>query len=319
MIKSKVRHLGTDGSYDVMYNIYKYLLNEPTVNMFFDTKVDHIDFQSSSVFTKDVTYCGKYIVIAPGRSGSEFLRDVCVANNIPVTCNSVDIGVRVEVPRIITDPITNELYEFKLVDYNGSIPVRTFCVNPGGYVVQENYPGIKAVNGHSYSDNKSSTTNFALLASCTFTEPFNDPIEYATNICKLTNVLADDHVMVQRFCDLTSNRRSTYERMSRLSITPTLKDACPGDLSYAFPSKILDRIVKTLYNLDNIMPGIAGNNTVLYGPEVKFVSSVPSMNKDFSCVGYDNVYFSGDGAGITRGIMQASINGSLIADNIRNK
>lgn len=321
LLKGKVRHLGTDGSLVVMSNIAKDMYSFDNIKILTNAIVNTVDFELKQLLYThmgEVTEIkGGVIVIAPGRAGAKWLRDNCISNGVKLSNNAVDIGVRLECPRSITDNITDKLYEFKLIDYTNSVPVRTFCVNPGGYVVQENYDNIIAVNGHSNSTNEGLNTNFALLASCEFTEPFNDPVGYATNICKLTNQLADNKVMVQRFVDLKLNKRSTVKSMQRLSINPTMIDASPGDLRYALPSKILDSIINTIDNLSNVMPGLNGPNTILYGPEVKFVSSVPETDKNFESVNYPGIYFSGDGAGITRGIIQAAMCGVFIGNNIQ--
>lgn len=321
LIKGDIRHLGTDGSYVVMSNIRKKLEESSNVNVLCNTKVSDIDFESNMVTfinagnTYKVSY-GK-VSIAVGRSGSEWLRHQCIAANIPVKNTSVDIGVRVECPRSITDEVTDNLYEFKIVNYSSSDnKVRTFCVNPGGYVVQENYDDCVCVNGHSLSDNKCLNTNFALLVSCNFTDPFNEPILYGKSICQLSNMLADGKVMVQRLVDLKSKKRSTKSRIARLSIEPTLSDAEPGDLRYVFPANVIDSIVETLDNLANVIPGINGVNTILYSPEVKFYSSKVLLNNKLQSDKYSNAYFIGDSSGVTHGIMQSVMSGMYVAEDI---
>lgn len=321
LIKGSVRHLGTDGSYDVMLNIREKLEAAPNIDILCNSEVEQIDFKDQVVLlTNETEFEYDHLCIAVGRSGSSWLRSQCICNDIKMINSSVDIGVRVECPRSVTDEVTDHLYEFKIVNYSSSDnKVRTFCVNPGGYVVQENYDDCVCVNGHSLSDNKCLNTNFALLVSCNFTDPFNEPIRYGKSICKLSNMLADGKVMVQRLVDLKNKKRSTKSRIARLSIEPTLKDAEPGDLRYVFPANVIDSIVETLDNLNNVMPGINGVNTILYSPEVKFYSSKIELNSKLQNSKFDNVYFIGDSSGVTHGIMQSVMSGIYVAEDLKNK
>ena len=330
LLKGKVRHLGTDGSYDVMTNIYNALDKAENIDILCNTDVIDIDLKNKIVTTtpnhmdKTNTFSSDIISIAVGRYGSEWLRTLCISNDIKLDSGTVDIGVRVECPRAITDKITDKLYEFKLVNYSSSDnAVRTFCVNPGGIVTQENYDNedgsrLICVNGHSYSDNKSLATNFALLVTCHFTEPFNQPIQYAKSIAKMCNMLSDNKPMVQRLIDLQSKKRSTKSRMSRLCFTPTL-EAEPGDLRYVLPANIIDSITETLENLDNIMPGINGKNTILYAPELKFYSSKINVNNNLQSDLFPDIYFLGDSSGITHGIIQSSMSGIYVSDLIKKE
>lgn len=319
LIKSKIRHLGTDGSYNVMLNIYRHITSYPNVNIKCNTDVIDVDLTNKFVYTKTGDcYCGENISIAVGRYGAEWLRGLCVRNDINLINSEVDIGVRVEVPNAVTDDITQNLYEFKMINYSDSDnKVRSFCVNPGGFVTQENYDnGIACVNGHSYLDKKSQNTNFALLVSSHFTDPFNEPIKYGQRVCEVVNMLADGKPMVQRLVDLKNKKRTTRERLARLSMTPTLKDAEPGDLRYALPANILDSIVQTLDNMANVIPNINGKNTVLYAPEVKFYSSKIDLNNKLQCNEFENIYFLGDSSGVTHGIIQSAMSGAYAAENI---
>ena len=322
LIESKVKHLGTDGSYEVMTNIWNKLEQAENIDVFCDVPVVYINFHNNEIRTNDSLIKYRYLSIAVGRYGSEWLRNLCEDYNIKLENTSVDIGVRVECPRSITDEVTDNLYEFKIVNYSSSEnKVRTFCINPGGYVVQENYDTasgkqIMCVNGHSLSDNKSMNTNFALLVSCNFTEPFNQPIKYAQSICQLANMLADDKPMVQRLIDLKNHKRSTESRMKRLSITPTLKNAQPGDLRYVLPSNIIDSIIETLDNISNVIPNINGKNTILYAPEVKFYSSKIELNDKLQNDKFDNIFFIGDSSGVTHGIIQSAMSGRYVANQL---
>lgn len=322
LIKSPIRHLGTDGARDVMRNIYDYLHNASNVTVLCNSTVTNINFENKLVTLKTgETIQGKYISIAVGRSGSEWLTNLCKHQGIKVITGDVDIGVRVECPRSIMDNVTDNLYEFKIL-YNSSTgnTCRTFCVNPGGLVVRENYDGdIACVNGHSLSDNGSNTTNFAILVSCHFTEPFNEPIEYGKRICKLTNMLSDGKPMVQRLVDLKAYKRSTPDRMKRLVYKPTLSDCEAGDLRYVLPSNIIDSILEFVEKLDTVIPGINGNDTIFYAPECKFSSAKIDLTNTLENEKYKNIFFAGDSAGISRGIMQAAIAGRYIAQEIKSR
>lgn len=324
LIKSKFRHLGTDGSQQVMNNIYKYLKTFKNLDIWTNTEVVNIDFQNHQIYYKDkfgklyTNLIGKNIIIGVGRSGSDWFTDICKDNNVKLLNTFIDIGVRVECPASITDKITKELYEFKIINYSDTgNKVRSFCVNPNGYVTQEKYDNnIICVNGHSYLNKKSENTNFALLVSCKFTEPFNEPIKFGKTLCSYINMLTDGKVMVQRLLDLKNKKRSTKDRMKRLSITPTLLDAEPGDLRYALPSNILDSIIQTLDNISNVIPNLNGPNTILYAPEVKFYSSLIDVTNELELKNYKGIYCIGDSSGITHGIMQSSISGLYVANNV---
>lgn len=321
LIKGKVRHLGTDGSQQVMENIYRYLLTYPNLEIICNATVTDINFEEKIVFytkNEQLEYIeGKSIVIGVGRSGSDWLNDLCKKKDINLLNTFIDIGVRLECPASVTDEVTKELYEFKILNFSETNKVRSFCVNPNGYVTQEIYDdGIVCVNGHSYLNKHSENTNFALLVSCRFTEPFNEPIKFGKTLCSYINMLTNGKVMVQRLVDLKSKKRSTKDRMKRLSITPTLKDAEPGDLRYALPSNVLDSIIQTLDNMSNVIPNLNGPNTILYAPEVKFYSSLIDVNNKLQVEKYPDIYFVGDSSGITHGIMQSSISGLYVADDI---
>ena len=245
-------------------------------------------------------------------------------HNIKVTNNAVDIGVRVEVPNSVMDHLTKDLYEAKLVYYSDTFDnkVRTFCMNPGGVVSAEHYDDnkIAVVNGHSYSQQelRTTNTNFAMLVSTSFTEPFNQPIEYGKYIAQLGNMLTGGGIMVQRLGDLLKGRRTDTDRLSKSTTRPTLKSAVPGDLSFVLPQRHLTSIVEALKAFDKIAPGLYSKNTLLYGVEVKFYSSKFTTNDKFE-TSINNLYTIGDGAGITRGLMQASTTGVVVARDIANK
>lgn len=319
-VKCPVRHLGTEKSAQIMEKMYDYIQSFENVTVLCLEEAFDVDLKEDvkKIITKKNTYECKTIVFAVGRSGSEWLTKKCKENNIESVNNQVDIGVRVELPRAITDYLTNELYEFKIYNTSKTTEnsVRTFCMNPGGFVSQENYDDdLACVNGHSFKDIKSNLTNFALLVSAHFTEPFNEPIEYGKYVARLSNMLTGGKIMVQRLCDLKEGKRTTPSRLKKLTYDPTLADAVPGDLSFALPARILNALIETFEELEKICPGISGKDTILYGVEVKFYSSKVVVNNNLE-TSVKNVYAIGDGAGITRGLMQASISGVLAARDI---
>ena len=267
------------------------------------------------------------VVLAPGRGGAGWLSRVAHENGLSIDNNEVDIGVRVEVPNAVMDPLTKHLYEAKLVYYSDTFEnrVRTFCMNPGGIVSEEHYDtgtggGIAVVNGHSYAEEKRRTenTNFALLVSTRFTRPFNQPIEYGRYIAQLGNMLTGGGIMVQRLGDLLLGRRTDETRLKKSTTVPTLKTAVPGDLSFVLPHRHLTSIVESLRAFDKLATGLYSKNTLLYGVEVKFYSSKIDVKKNFETQ-IKNLYAIGDGAGITRGLMQASVTGVVVARDIAGK
>lgn len=315
LVESEVQHLGTEGSYELMVELYNRLKNMGC-DIQCRSAVTDIDFNNHKVFysEKEVQY--KKLSIAVGRYGSEWLNKICKQNDIALEENSVDIGVRIEVPHYITKEVTDNLYEMKIINkISDSLSVRTFCVNPQGYVVQENYKDVKCVNGHSFANQKSDNTNFALLVSCKFTEPFNNPIEYGKAICKLSNMLGGNHILVQRLGDLINNRRTNEIRLNDNSVKPTLTDAVPGDIRYAIPDKILNAILDTLNELNSVINGIWNEDILLYSPEVKFYSSKIKLNDNLQ-THIPDVYFLGDSSGVTHGIIQACMSGIYISEKL---
>lgn len=331
LIPCPVRHLGTERAFDVLKGMYHYLVNETNTEFLELTRVkdiltDEEKVRGVLVQSKDkepYEILADYVVAAPGRGGAEWLSQQTRALNIKTENNEVDIGVRVEVPNSVMDHLTKDLYEAKLVYYSDTFDnrVRSFCVNPGGVVSEEHYDGrIAVVNGHSYADEKLKTrnTNFALLVSTRFTEPFNEPIEYGKYIARLANMLTGGGVMVQRLGDLLKGRRTDYDRLKKSTTVPTLKSAVPGDLSYVLPARYLTSITETLKAFDKIAPGMYARNTLLYGAEVKFYSSKVKVSDNFE-TDVKNLYAIGDGAGITRGLMQASVTGLMVGKDIVSK
>jgi len=275
------------------------------------------------VILKDGTVINsKYVVVAVGREGNSWLSTILENRGVKMTQNQVDIGVRVETDNRIMQEINDNLYEGKFVyRTKAGNYVRTFCSNPGGHVVVENYDGVVNVNGHSYSDPKlhSKNTNFALLVTHHFEEPFKKPNEYAYKVSKLANQLSCGTVIVQKFGDILAGRRSTYKRLKEGFVKPTLKEAVPGDLALVLPYKTMRSIVEMIKVLDHITPGIAMDHTLLYGVESKYYSAHPDIDNKLEVNNIKNLYVGGDGAGLTRGLAQAGACGVYIARNIIDK
>lgn len=317
LLDASVRHLGTDKNYDVLTNLYNFLKDK--VDFFFNEPVETIEKKGVTYFVKTDKRVieGDRCIVSVGRSGSKWIEKVCKELGVKTLSNRVDIGVRVELPAVIYKHLTDQLYESKIVyvteKYNDKI--RTFCMNPYGSVVTENTNGIVTVNGHSFEDKSKHTenTNFALLVSKHFTEPFNDSNAYAESIATLSNMLGGG-VIVQRFGDLIRGRRSTENRIEESFITPTLS-ATPGDLSLVMPKRILDAIIEMIYALDKIAPGTANDDTLLYGVEVKFYNMQVDIDENLQ-TSLDGLYVIGDCSGITHSLSHASASGVYVARKI---
>ena len=314
LLDASVRHLGTDINYVVLENLYNELKDQ--VSFFFDTPVESVQVIDGGyeILCKAGTFTCTDCVISVGRIGSKWMEQVCGELKIPTKSNRVDLGVRVELPAEVFAHLTDELYESKIVyrtkQYGDK--VRTFCMNPKGAVVNENTNGIITVNGHSYEDpaRQTENTNFALLVSKHFSEPFKDSNGYGESIARLSNMLGGG-VIVQRFGDLIRGRRSTPNRMEEAFITPTL-NATPGDLSLVLPKRILDGIIEMIYALDKVAPGTANDDTMLYGVEVKFYNMEVEVNEKLESR-YKGLYIIGDGSGITHSLSHASASGVHVA------
>ena len=320
LLDASVRHLGTDINYVVLENIYNELKDK--VDFYFDTPVKKVEKVENGyrVLTKEGTFEGEYCIISVGRSGSKWMQQVCDDLQIGTKSNRVDLGVRVEIPAEIFSHITNELYESKIVyrtQKYGDL-VRTFCMNPKGAVVSENTNGIVTVNGHSYEDpaKQTNNTNFALLVSKHFSEPFHDSNGYGESIARLSNMLGGG-IIVQRFGDLIRGRRSTPSRICESFTVPTLS-ATPGDLSLVLPKRLLDGIIEMIYALYKMAPGMANDDTLLYGVEVKFYNMEVEVDENLQSR-YDGLYVIGDGSGITHSLSHASASGVHVARQIAEK
>ncbi|HKZ88253.1 MAG TPA: NAD(P)/FAD-dependent oxidoreductase [Candidatus Bathyarchaeia archaeon] len=318
LIRQKVRHMGTEKCAETLRMMRKELNGKVTFQPRTDVKgliaENHVIRGVETETGKKIM--GKYVIVAPGRGGAEWLQTEAQIRGLKTVNNPVDVGVRVEVSATAMEDLTTSLYEPKLIYYSKRFDdmVRTFCVSPYGEVTTESYDGVLTVNGGSYAERRTQNTNFAILVSTSFTEPFKEPIAYGKYIARLSNLLSGG-VMVQRFGDLELGRRSTPERLQRSVLTPSLKNATPGDLSFVLPYRYLSDIREMLMALDKIAPGVASRDTLLYGVEVKFYSSHLQLNNVLESK-IKNMFTIGDGAGVTRGLIQASASGIIVAREI---
>ncbi|SFA49109.1 hypothetical protein SAMN05216169_102015 [Anoxybacillus pushchinoensis] len=324
LLRAQVRHLGTEQNLEILKSIYEYLRNH--IDMMFKMEVSDIvtekihgtnHVKGIQLKNGDVLYADR-IVIAPGRDGSAWLTNILKRRGLKMINNQVDIGVRVETSNVVMEEINKHLYEGKFI-FNTSVgtQVRTFCSNPSGHVVVENHSGIMLANGHAYKDPKlgSSNTNFALLVSHKFSDPFDQPNEYAHQISRLANALSNGGIIVQKYGDILKGRRSTEKRIKEGFIEPTLKEAVPGDLGLVLPYNTMKSLIEMTEALNDVTPGIASEHTLFYGVEAKFYSARPKLNERFETE-ISGLYVGGDGAGITRGLAQAGACGVWIARNI---
>ena len=322
LLDASVRHLGTENNLHMLEKTYEYLKDK--VEFRFECPVKHIETDGKGgnalLLENGDRIEAEYLVAAPGRAGAEWFTDECRHLGVELLNNQVDVGVRVEVPDAVFNHITDEVYEAKLVYRTkryGDL-VRTFCMNPHGHVVMENTDGIITVNGHSYSDPKlqSNNTNFALLVSNRFTEPFNEPHQYGKRIASFSNMLGGG-IIVQRFGDLLKGRRTNAHRLGKSFTKPTLQ-ATPGDLSLVLPKRHLDNIIEMIQALNTIAPGMSNDDTLLYGVEVKFYSSRIVLSKELETK-LPKIFAVGDGAGVTRGLSQAGASGIYVARTILSR
>jgi hypothetical protein len=312
------RHMGTEKARNLLLKIRDFLDGKVEVRT--STGVDSVLVKEGRVrgvrTENGEEIPSRFVVLAPGREGADWLAGEMKRLQVPMENNAVDIGLRVEVPAPVLEPLTRDLYEPKIHYFARRFEdrVRIFCMNPYGEVCVERYGDVLTVNGHSYADRKTEYSNFALLVSTTFTEPFKEPIAYGRYIARLANLLGEG-ILVQRLGDLLAGRRSTRRRISRSTVRPTLQEATPGDISFVLPYRYVSDILEMLKALDHLCPGLYQRNTLLYGVEVKFYSSRPRLNSDLG-TGIEGLYAIGDGAGITRGLVQASVSGVVAARSI---
>lgn len=318
LIPERLRHLGTEKCAQVLREMKKSL--QGSVEIRADTEVKTLLVDQGRVVGVQTTsgekISAKYVIAAPGRVGAEWLTSEAQTLGLKTLNNPVDVGVRVEIPAVVTEELTKTLYEPKFIYFSKSFDdrVRTFCFNPFGEIITESYNGVVTVNGQSYSEMKTQNSNFAVLVSTSFTEPFKEPIAYGKYLARLANLLSGG-IIVQRLGDLEAGRRSTRERIERNLVQPTLKSATPGDLSFVLPYRYLSDIREMLHALDLVSPGICAKHTLLYGVEVKFYSSRLELTENLE-TRVKNLFAIGDGAGVTRGLVQASASGVIVAREI---
>ncbi|MDY7080219.1 MAG: NAD(P)/FAD-dependent oxidoreductase [Chloroflexota bacterium] len=316
LVSVPIRHIGTERCVEIMGRMYEDLV-EQGIHVEMRTPVAKVLTNGGAVIGVE-TERGEMVeasrvIVATGRGGAEWIKRVAAELKLALICNPVDVGVRVELPAVVTEPITQLLYEFKFLYYSRAFDdlVRTFCVCPYGEVTLECVGDVTTVNGHSYADHKTVNTNFALLVSKNFTEPFDDPVAYGKSIARLANLLGGG-VLVQRLGDLEAGRRTNAQRLSRSLVVPTLKSATPGDLGLVLPYRYIVNLLEMLHALDQVMPGVCSRHTLLYGVEVKFYSNRLRLTPELETE-VRGLYACGDGAGITRGLVQASASGLVAA------
>lgn len=321
LVDCPIRHLGTEMAQKLYHRIEQYLISNG-VDVLFRTECKNIIVENN--VCKGAVICDKHgkeqtvfadnVVIAAGRKGADWLEKICVEHNIEHSPGTVDIGVRVEVRSEIMEEVNEVLYESKLIGYPAPFrnKVRTFCQNPGGFVAQENYDnGLAVVNGHSFKGLKSENTNLAILCSHNFSTPFNQPIEYAKKVGELTNMLGAGHILVQRYGDILDGKRTWEKELSFSNVKPTLPDAVAGDITAAVPYRTMTNIINFIKSVDDVVPGFASRETLLYSPELKFYSNRVKMDEHFN-TNISGLHCLGDSSGWTRGLMMASVMGVLM-------
>lgn len=321
LIPMRIRHIGTDNCRVVLNNLRETLDGrvEMRANCRVKNLLTHNGRISGVILENGEVIKSRFVVVAPGRPGANWMKEEAKSLGLSTSVRPVDIGVRVELPATVMKEISETVYESKLIYYSKTFDdkVRTFCMNPYGWVVSEKNDGSITVNGHSYAKKKSENTNFAILVSSDFTEPFDDPITYGLYIARLANLLAGGPI-VQRLGDLLTGRRSTQARIDRCLTRPTLTDATPGDLSYVFPYRHLKSIIEMLEALEKLAPGVYSRHTLLYGVEVKFYSNRIQVSSDLETE-ITNLFAIGDGAGVTRGLLQAAASGVMAGSAIAKR
>ena len=322
----KQKHLGSDHLPEYIDGICDYLV-ENGVDLI--DRADVTDIKTIKPDEHEVTYVtgkketiltGKNVIVAPGRTGAKWIQELADKYNIPYLSQSIEIGVRVEVRKEIMQEITDVIYDptiFIKTDTYGD-EIRTFCTNPGGFVAKENYYGFICVNGHALKEVKSNNTNFAFISKVNLTEPVTNTRLYGESIARIANVLGDGKPIIQSLKDLKNGRRSEWHRINKGFIEPTLKDCVAGDLALVLPHRIIDNILEGLATLDKIIPGVANDDTLLYGPEIKFFSNEIETDNNFKLEN-DNIYFVGDGAGKAGNIVTAAATGLVAARDILNR
>ncbi|MGL5416216.1 MAG: NAD(P)/FAD-dependent oxidoreductase [Clostridium sp.] len=328
LVDCPIRHLGTEKAQEIYLKLQKYLLDNH-VDILFDTTAKDLLIENNEIkgvilidsLKKDneQTIFSDNIVVATGRKGADWLKDMCIKHNVNHKAGTVDIGVRVEVRNEVMESVNNVLYESKLIGYPAPFKdkVRTFCQNPGGFVSQENYDNnLAIVNGHSYKELKSKNTNLAILSSHDFVEPFNKPIEYGKKVAELLNMLGNGSILVQRYGDILSGKRTWQKELDRSNVKYSLPDAVAGDLTSAIPYRTMTNIINFIESMDKVVPGFASNETLLYGPEIKFYSNKVIIVKENFETNIKGLHCIGDSSGWTRGLMMASAMGVIMGEHL---
>lgn len=323
LVDCPIRHLGTEKAQEIYSKIQNHLL-ENGVDIKFDTTVKNLLIKNSEVYgvlisdsltkSKDEEVRSNKVVVATGRKGADWLKDMCIEHKINHSAGPVDIGVRVELRNEVMESVNNVLYESKLIGHPAPFKdkVRTFCQNPGGFVSQENYDNnLAIVNGHSYKDKKSDNTNLAILSSHNFSAPFNEPIEYGQKVAELVNMLGNGKILVQRYGDILDGKRTWEKELFESNVRHTLPDAEAGDLTSAMPYRTMTNILNFIQAMDTVVPGFASRETLLYGPEIKFYSNRINLDENFE-TNIKGLHCLGDSSGWTRGLMMASAMGVIM-------
>ncbi|MDF2594372.1 MAG: FAD-dependent oxidoreductase [Clostridia bacterium] len=324
LVDCPIRHLGTEKAQEIYAKIEDYLLangadilfNTMAKDLIIEDRVcKGVVISSSKKTSQTETIYADTVIVATGRKGADWLKEMCEKHTIDHASGTVDIGVRVEVRNEIMEEVNNVLYESKLIGYPEPFgnKVRTFCQNPGGFVSQENYDNnLAVVNGHSYKNLKSNNTNLAILSSHNFSYPFNEPIEYGKKVGELMNMLGNGHILVQRYGDILEGKRTWQKELDRSNVKPTLPDAVAGDITSAMPYRPMMNIIRFIQAMDQVVPGFASKETLLYGPEIKFYSNKVKLDTELN-TNIQSLYCLGDSSGWTRGLMMASVMGVLMA------
>lgn len=319
-IAGKQKHIGTDRIRNIMDDFYKDLKHKG-INFLLEERVEEIEKHSDFVLkTKSREIRSKFLIAAPGREGSYWLRNQAEKTGVKTRYGPIDVGVRVEFPSEIYEKIKNIMYDAKFRFYTETYDdmVRTFCTNPGGFVSMENYGDFVLVNGHAKKDEKTENTNTAILTRVTLTDPVEDATRYGRSIAKLATTIGHGKPILQRFKDLKKGRRSTWERINKSSVSPTLTDVTPGDISMALPQRIVTNIVESLKKLDSIIPGIASDSILIYAPEIKFYDTEYQVDENLQ-TNVENFFVAGDASGHSRGIVYSAVTGKIAAEGILKK
>ena len=330
LVDCPIRHLGTEMAQDIYLKIQNHLL-EIGVEIKFDTVVKNLVIEDSQIKgvlladsrtkkEEEIFYAEK-VIVATGRKGADWLKDMCIEHDIAHRAGTVDIGVRVELRNEIMESVNTVLYESKLIGHPEPFrdKVRTFCQNPGGFVSQENYDNnLAIVNGHSYKNKKSNNTNLAILSSHNFSKPFNQPIEYGKKVAELVNMLGNGKILVQRYGDILDGKRTWEKELYQSNVKHTLPDAEAGDLTSAIPYRTMTNILNFIKSMDTVVPGFASPETLLYGPEIKFYSNKVIIDQNFE-TNIKGLHCLGDSSGWTRGLMMASAMGVMMGRILANE